>query len=81
MLYASHWQYAWCWKALAMHHLHAAHADACDRRAMIGIMAADHDRAAMLALNLPIMADHAQNRVIGFGAGAVKKYMWQAATC
>ena len=81
MFNTSHWQYARRGEALAMHRLHAAHADARDGGAVIGIMAADDDSATMFALHLPIMADHPQYGVIGFGAGAVKKHMRQAATC
>ena len=66
MLDASHRQYAGSRESLAMHRLHTAHADARNRRAMIGIVAADDDGSAMFALHLPIMADHAQDGVIGF---------------
>ena len=79
MFNAEHRQNSGRWEALFMHGFHAPHADASHRGAMIGVMTADDDGAAVFALHLPIMAHHAQYGVIGFGAGAVEKHMWQAA--
>jgi hypothetical protein len=52
--------------ALSVHHLHAAEAHARDGRAMIGVPAADEDLALRLTFQLPIMADQAKHRVVGF---------------
>ena len=68
------------WETLTMHGLHPSHAHAGDSRTMIGIVATNQDGATMLTLHLPIMANHTQDCVIGFGTGTVKKHMGQTTT-
>ncbi len=54
--------------ALAMHRVHAAKAQRCRRAAVIGIAAADDDAPLRLAFQVPEMAHHAQDRVVGLRA-------------
>ena len=46
---------------------------------MIGIVTTDEDGAIGFALGLPIMADHAENGVVGFGPRIVEEDIRQAA--
>ncbi len=66
-------------EALTMHRLHSAHADPRQRRSVIGVVPADENGPARLALDLPIMAHQPQDGVVGFRARAVEKDVRQAA--
>ena len=46
---------------------------------MIGIVPADEDGALGFALGLPVMADHAEDSVVGFRPRGVEEDMWQSA--
>src|SRR5690606_1642275 len=56
--------------ALAVHGLHATQAGARHCGAVVTVPAADDHFLGRLALDCPVMAHHAQDRVIGFRAGA-----------
>lgn len=52
---------------------HAAHRARRDRRAMVAVSAADDDAPLGLALQIPIVADEADRRVVRFRSGGTIK--------
>jgi hypothetical protein len=64
--------------ALLVHALHAAEAGGDHRRSVIAAAPADELVAVRLALELPEMADEADDRVIGFGTGIDEEDMLEA---
>ena len=56
--------------ALGVHEGHAAEGGAAEGAAVVGVVAGDDDGALRLAEELPVAADHADDGVVGFGAGA-----------
>ncbi len=64
--------------ALAVHGFHAAQAGAGHRRAVVAVPAADDHFLPRHALGRPVMAHHAQYRVIGFRAGAGEEHVIHA---
>ena len=59
--------------ALFVHELHAAQAHPRHGGSVIGIPAADEDLAFGFALQLPVMAHHAEHGVIGFRSAGVEE--------
>ncbi|MNO96455.1 hypothetical protein D3C76_881260 [compost metagenome] len=64
--------------ALLVHAAHAAQARAGHGGAVVTVDAADDDLLVLLALERPVMADHAQHGVVAFGAGAGEEHMVHA---
>ncbi len=59
--------------AVLVHVAHAAHRARGDRRAVIGILAADDDAPFRLALQHPVMADEADRGIVRFRSGGTEE--------